>query len=396
MILYPEHIDAIIERYAAAGESAYIVGGCLRDMLIGMPPHDYDIATSALPETTARLFSDVRIIETGIRHGTVTLLVSGEPIEVTTFRIDGDYTDSRHPNSVSFTSEIEQDLSRRDFTVNAMAYNKRDGLVDVFGGAEDIKNKIIRAVGDAETRFGEDALRIMRVFRFCAQLGFEIERDTLAAARKCAPLLENVARERISNEFLRLICSPYAADGLCAMTACGAERFVLGGALPWQRITEGIAAVDRTPESRLAFMLFGADAGIAEDALCGLRLSNKQLTAVRAILRGAGERIETPADARRLISKTGVYAAAAAGLSEVLGNSPSGACELVRRQADTPCSIRELAVNGGDVASLGARGKQIGEILDALLEAVIDEPSLNSRHRLLALAEKYIKKEERI
>lgn len=394
MISYPEYIDKIIDRYRAAGESAYIVGGCLRDMLIGVPPHDYDIATSALPETTARLFSDVRIIETGIRHGTLTLLIGNEQIEVTTFRVDGEYTDSRHPDSVSFTRRIEEDLSRRDFTVNAMAYNRYDGLVDVFGGKADIEKKMIRAVGDAKTRFCEDALRIMRAFRFCAQLGFEIDGDTRLAAEKCAQLLCHVARERITAELLRLICSPHASGGLAALIECGAQNYVLGGFEPSARITDLMERVDGAPETRLALLLSEADEETVDRVLCSLRLSNKQLTATRAILRGARERIETPADARRLIAKTGVYAKAAAELSEALGISGAGACDVVSREADTPCSVRELAICGRDIAALGVRGKRIGEVLNVLLDEVIDDPSLNKIETLTEMAKKYIEREE--
>ena len=171
----PEYVRVIIERLEAAGHEAYIVGGSLRDMLIGRAPSDFDVTTSALPEKTLALFSDMRAIPTGIEHGTITVLSDGFPIEVTTFRTDGEYLDSRHPESVSFTSDVCDDLSRRDFSMNAIAYNEKRGIVDPFCGREDINNKIIRAVGDPDTRMREDALRIMRALRFSAQLSFSIE-----------------------------------------------------------------------------------------------------------------------------------------------------------------------------------------------------------------------------
>ena len=393
MINYPDHIDEIITRFEKAGERAYIVGGSLRDMIIGLPPHDFDIATSALPEKTASLFSDKRVIETGIKHGTVTVLWNGEPIEITTFRVDGDYSDARHPNSVSFTPEIEKDLSRRDFTVNAMAYNKRDGLVDVFGGESDIKAKIIRAVGEPMVRFSEDALRIMRAFRFCAQLGFDIDGATLDAAGECAPLLARVARERIGVEFLRLICSQNAAYALEQMIAQGVMSYVFEGYTPSPRLVSAISKVAAEPISRLALLLSEADEDTARTLLNSLRCSGKQITGALAIRRGAFEAIENELDARKLIAKTGIYAVGAAELSEALCVSDAGACELVKRQTDTPSSIKDLAVNGKDIASLGAKGKDIGVTLDALLGAVIDDPALNEREKLMDIARKILKKD---
>ena len=393
MIIYPDHIDEIITRFENAGERAYIVGGSLRDMIIGLPPHDFDIATSALPQKTAALFADKRVIETGIKHGTVTVLWNGEPVEITTFRVDGDYTDARHPNSVSFTSEIEKDLSRRDFTVNAMAYNRRDGLVDVFGGESDIKARIIRAVGDPRTRFSEDALRIMRAFRFCAQLGFEIERGTLDAAAECAPLLVRVARERIGAEFLRLICSQNVSYALEKMIERGVIDYVFEGYTPSGKLVSAVGKVAAEPASRLALLLSETDEDTARTLLNSLRCSAKQITGALAIRRGAFERVESELDARKLIAKTGIYASSAAQLSEALGVSDIGACELVNRQINTPSSVRDLAVNGKDIAELGAKGKNIGATLEALLGAVIDDPTLNERFSLLELARKFLEKD---
>ena len=183
----PSYVKVIMNRIDGAGYEAFAVGGSLRDILLGKEPHDWDVTTSALPEEAMALFPDMHVIPTGIKHGTVTVVSSGFPIEITTYRVDGDYTDSRRPDKVQFTRNIEDDLSRRDFTVNALAYNEKRGLVDLFDGKNDLENKILRAVGDPEKRFTEDALRIMRAFRFSAQLGFDIEESTLAAAKKLAP-----------------------------------------------------------------------------------------------------------------------------------------------------------------------------------------------------------------
>ncbi len=188
-----------------SGYEAYLVGGCVRDMLMGVRAHDFDITTSATPDQMLEVFSGYKIIETGIKHGTVTFVYEREPIEITTYRIEGEYKDNRHPEAVEFTTTLDCDLSRRDFTINALVYNEREGVKDLFGGLADIKNRVIRAIGVAENRFREDALRILRAMRFASTLGFEIEKETLAAMIKCAPLLHNISGERISTEINKML-----------------------------------------------------------------------------------------------------------------------------------------------------------------------------------------------
>ena len=193
---YPEYVKKILSRIEEAGFEAFVVGGAVRDSLLGRPNHDYDITTSALPEETAEIFKDLHVIKTGIKHGTVTVVMSRNPVEITTYRVDGDYKDSRHPEDVRFTRNLEDDLSRRDFTVNAMAYNEERGVVDLFDGIGDLAKGLIRAVGEPQKRFEEDALRIMRAFRFASKLNFNIEGETLAAAKKCRFGLEKISAER--------------------------------------------------------------------------------------------------------------------------------------------------------------------------------------------------------
>ena len=202
----PHSVNEIITTLQENGYEAYAVGGCVRDSILGRIPGDWDITTSAMPEETKALFQ--KTFDTGIEHGTVTVLLDGEGYEVTTYRIDGEYEDSRHPKEVTFTRCLEEDLLRRDFTINAMAYNKKDGLVDLFGGIEDIKKKVVRCVGDANARFSEDALRILRGIRFAAQLGFEIEEETRNGMRLLASTLKNISAERIQVELVKTMISP--------------------------------------------------------------------------------------------------------------------------------------------------------------------------------------------
>ncbi|MBR5533460.1 MAG: tRNA nucleotidyltransferase, partial [Ruminiclostridium sp.] len=199
-----------LELLRVAGHEAWIVGGCVRDHLLGITPKDYDITTSALPEETKAVFSGFSVIETGIRHGTVTVMMEGEPLEITTYRVDGGYTDARHPDQVTFTRSLREDAARRDFTMNAMAYAPGEGIQDFFGGQADVQAGIIRAVGDPAVRFQEDALRILRGIRFAAVLGFALEPETEQAARQYAPLLQKVSAERIAQELGKLLCGKYA------------------------------------------------------------------------------------------------------------------------------------------------------------------------------------------
>ena len=209
MLTIPAGADFILRRLMENGFDAYVVGGCVRDSLLGLFPHDWDICTSARPEQMQAVFADCRVIETGLKHGTLTVLHDRIPYEVTTFRVDGGYTDHRHPDSVSFVSNVVDDLARRDFTVNAMAWNPQTGLVDAFHGQEDLRAGIIRAVGDPKTRFTEDALRILRAVRFSAQLAFPIEKNTAQAVRELAPTLKNISAERIQVELVKLLMSDH-------------------------------------------------------------------------------------------------------------------------------------------------------------------------------------------
>ena len=215
-ITLPAPCAFILSRLHENGFEAYAVGGCVRDSLLHKTPHDWDITTAANPEKIIELFSDIPVLETGLKHGTVTLLIDHEPYEVTTFRVDGNYTDGRHPDSVAFTTDIRDDLARRDLTINAMAYSPATGIIDPFGGQEDLKNEIICCVGDPHKRFLEDALRLMRTIRFAAVLGFTVEPETLRAVHDLHETIGRVAKERIFTELLKTVCAPHAAEALRA------------------------------------------------------------------------------------------------------------------------------------------------------------------------------------
>ncbi len=388
----PNYLTDIFNRFYEQGEEAYLVGGSLRDIMRGEAPHDYDLTASAAPEKTKEIFSGFRVIDTGIKHGTVTVIYENEPIEITTFRIDGEYTDSRHPDRVSFTRKIEQDLARRDFTVNAMAYNNRRGLVDPYGGRDDLSLGIIRAVGDSRRRFSEDALRIMRAFRFSAQLGFSVDGDTLSGAVECMGGLSVIARERIGAEFLKLLLSAEPKYALKLMTNSGALPYIMGKYAPNDRIFEDISKMPATDTARLGFLLSRAETDEARQILHGLKYSNAQIKGTLAVARGAKMTLDSQADARRFIGECGIYSEWGVTASVLLGNSPAEAIEWVRDNK-APCTLRELAVGGRELTDMGFSGREVGEVLSHLLAEVIAEPSLNTKEELCRLAEEYRKNE---
>ncbi|MBE6534012.1 MAG: CCA tRNA nucleotidyltransferase [Ruminococcaceae bacterium] len=378
----PEYVRTVLNRLHANGERAYIVGGSLRDMLLNKAPHDFDLASSAEPLRVCEIFSDMRVIKTGLVHGTVTVLSDGQPIELTTFRVDGEYHDMRRPDNVTFTRRIEDDLSRRDFTVNAMAYNETDGLIDLFYGKDDLKNKIIRTVGNPYERFSEDALRIMRAFRFSAQLDFEIEKKTLEAAEALAERLSLIAKERIFSEFLRLICSPHPEKALKQMRDFHVLSYVLSDYIPSDRTIELLQSAQNDDLTRLALFFSDTDGDSARKELISLKASSRQ-RASSAITSAAKLSYSTREDMAKLRAQLSFDADIALRLSVLLGNSKEGALALL--DDDTPFSISQLAISGNDLISLGYNGREIGKTLAHLLDEVIKDPSLNTKDALLGI-----------
>ncbi len=390
---YPVYVDNLIRRLTDAGYEAYLVGGGLRDLLLGVTPADFDLTTSATPDEMLEVFSDMKTIPTGLKHGTLTVLAEGYPVEITTFRHDGDYTDSRHPDSVSFTRSLEEDLARRDFTVNAMAYNTERGLVDLYGGRADLDAKIIRAVGDPHRRMREDALRILRALRFEAQLGFFIEKNTEDALRDCREGLSAVSVERRATELIKLITSPHAKKALTRLLSLDIGKFLFGNYTPSIKLINALPDVDNTPAARLGALLFESDTQTARKILRDLKLSNALVDDTLTIISSKDTPLpRTKADARKFIVRFGDLSKTAAKIRALLGEEDVTSL-LFDTQSESFCKrISDLALDGKDLIALGASGKEIGELLLALFELVTEAPEKNSRETLKNEAKRLMEK----
>lgn len=365
----PEYVNIVLNTLTEAGCEAFVVGGCVRDILMGKEPSDWDVCTSARPEKIKAAFAAFKTIDTGIRHGTVTVLSGGQPVEVTTYRIDGEYLDNRHPAAVEFTRNLTEDLARRDFTMNAMAYSPDLGLADPYGGSDAIKASLIRCVDVPAKRFEEDALRIMRGLRFAAVLGFQIEDETAEAMRLRADLMKNVSRERIHVELSKLIMGKSADEVLAQYgdilntAAPGIEPGPVGGLLENSAV-------------RLA-ALFPKDTG---RFLRALKYDNRTVKTAQALARLAGE--EVPSGRREILQflrREGeeisrLFFQRAGREEELISVLNSGACY----------SVSGLAVTGKDLMDSGVKaGPELGRTLEWLLDKVINEETDNEKEPLL-------------
>ena len=440
-IAVPDKARHIVNTIQAAGYEAYVVGGCVRDSLLGREPQDWDITTSARPEQVKALFP--RTVDTGLQHGTVTVLQDREGFEVTTYRIDGEYEDSRHPREVAFTRNLEEDLKRRDFTINAMAYNDDKGLVDFFGGTEDIRAGIIRCVGKPAERFGEDALRILRAIRFSAQLGYKIDNETKEGIRELAPTLKNISAERIQTELVKMMVSPhpdYLREAyLLGVTKVFLPEFDLAMETEQrhphhmysvgEHILHSLSAVEADKVLRLT-MLFhdigkpatltvdengithfhghaAVSAEMAKKILRRLKFDNDTISMVSRLVlyHDYGNDTEpTMRLVRRAMNKIGEDAFPALfqiRYADMCAQSDYQREEKTRQLEkwrmlyekileEKQCvSLKTLAVTGSDLIAAGMKpGKELGDMLQKLLEMVLEEPSLNTKDQLL---EKVIK-----
>ena len=390
-ITIPSYVRAVMDALETAGHRGYLVGGSLRDLLRGETPHDYDLTTDATPREMCEIFREFHTIPTGLQHGTVTVMSEHHPIEVTTHRVDGAYTDARHPEAVSFSRRLSDDLARRDFTVNAMAYHPEVGLVDLFDGRGDLARGVLRAVGDAKTRFTEDALRILRGFRFAAQLGFEIEQETLAGAVSAAEGLAKISAERIASELCRLLECPDALRALELLLEAGCGKYVFFDTVQGVKPIsfEGMPA---DAALRLAAILPRASVEDAR-ALCRrLKASNAFSAAVCGYLEASREALPSSVYEARVFllhhwhhwqGGLAIKAASGADIGEV-----EALCRKLSRDGSV-VELRRLAVNGRELQdTLGVRGAQTGALLARLQDLVLREDVENKRAALMAAAEK--------
>jgi tRNA nucleotidyltransferase (CCA-adding enzyme) len=388
--LVPDGVLAVLERLQADGHEAYLVGGCVRDLVTGRLPQDWDVATQAVPAQVQRLFQ--KVIPTGIAHGTVTVLVPGGQVEVTTYRVEAGYADGRRPDRVEFRRDLEEDLARRDFTINAMAFDPRaKEFRDPFEGLEDLTRRRVRCVGDAAARFGEDGLRPLRAVRFATVLDFELEADTESAIPGALDVFRKVAQERVRDEFLKLLLAPGVARGLRLLSTTGLlsvafpelEAVVRAGA------GEAVAAVPARAEVRLAAFLAGAEEPAA--VLARLRLPARVVEEVRALLANPVPREAaawSDADVRRWAAALGrdrveaaVDLATAGGLEAAIKVRVHVEAALA---AHPPLTVRELALGGRDVMEVLDVGPSplVGEATRWLLDQVLEDPSRNTEKTL--------------
>ena len=426
---------ALLDALHGAGYAAYAVGGCVRDSLLGRTAHDWDLCTSALPQQVMELFGPEQCIPTGLQHGTVTVKRAGSLYEVTTFRTEGSYTDGRHPDAVQFVPDVREDLARRDFTINAMAYNEAEGLVDPFGGQKDLQNGLLRAVGEPQQRFAEDALRILRLYRFAARFGFAPDAATARAARQLAPHLDCISAERIQEELAKLLAAPqpgaYLEPAVLAVVLPELTPAALEAAKP---VVDACPAGEENLPVRWAALLVALGEADTRRVLKRLRCSNACIEETAVLVRetagegvygsfllghesghsiarptACGSRVppqrtvlgETPAHAgevaiRQLLGRYGLRTVERlCALCAALNPQTAPACALAVQRArqleadGVCCRISQLAVNGRDLMAAGIpAGPALRRVLETLLDGVIRAEFPNEKEALLAAAQK--------
>ena len=403
---------ALLDALHAAGYAAYAVGGCVRDSLLGRTAHDWDLCTSALPQQVMELFGAEQCIPTGLQHGTVTIKYGGRLYETTTFRTEGSYTDGRHPDAVQFVPDVREDLARRDFTINAMAYNEAEGLVDPFGGQKDLQNGLLRAVGEPQQRFTEDALRILRLYRFAARFGFALDTATARAARQLAPHLDCISAERIQEELAKLLAAPqpgaYLEPAVLAVVLPELTPAALEAAKP---VVDACPAGEKNLPVRWAALLGALGEADTRRVLKRLRCSNACIEETAVLVREtAGEGVcrsfsEEKASAhpgdihiRRLLGRYGLCTVERlCALCAALHPQNAPDCALAAQRArqleadGVCCRVSQLAVNGRDLMAAGIpAGPALRRVLEALLDGVIRAEYPNEKPALLAAAQKII------
>ena len=399
---------ALLNALHAAGYAAYAVGGCVRDSLLGRTAHDWDLCTSALPQQVMELFGAEQCIPTGLQHGTVTIKYGGQLYETTTFRTEGSYTDGRHPDAVQFVPDVREDLARRDFTINAMAYNEAEGLVDPFGGQKDLQNGLLRAVGEPQQRFTEDALRILRLYRFAARFGFVLDAATARAARQLAPHLDCISAERIQEELAKLLAAPqpgaYLEPAVLAVVLPELTPAALEAAKP---VLDACPAGEENLPVRWAALLGALGEADTRRVLKRLRCSNACIEETAILVREtAGQGVSEekasahPGDIhiRQLLGQYGLCTVERlCALCAALHPQNAPDCALAAQRArqleadGVCCRVSQLAVNGRDLMAAGIpAGPALRRVLEALLDGVIRAEYPNEKPALLAAAQKII------
>ncbi len=366
------------------GFEAYLVGGCVRNALLGIEISDYDITTSALPSQTKQAFEGYKIFETGIAHGTVTVLIDNNPLEITTFRREAGYSDHRHPDSVRFSKTLNDDLTRRDFTVNSLAFSDKTGVIDLFSGVEDLKSRLIRAVGDASERFDEDALRILRALRFAACLGFSIEEKTGEAIKKDYKLLKFVSIERVYSEIKKLL------EGEDAERILNEYKEVFCYILNEERLeTDGVNLLPQDYVLRLGFILRNADFRAVLNKLSADNKTKRQIISIEACLNQ--KNAQTKSEIKFILKNFGIAAYKnSLIIRKALGEDIACIEENLREiEENNECFLlSDLKLSGAELKKLGFSGKEIGRVLDALLELVITEKIKNTPDFLIKEAQR--------
>ena len=399
---------ALLDTLHAAGYAAYAVGGCVRDSLLGRTAHDWDLCTSALPQQVMELFGAEQCIPTGLQHGTVTIKYGGQLYETTTFRTEGSYTDGRHPDAVQFVPDVREDLARRDFTINAMAYNEAEGLVDPFCGQKDLQNGLLRAVGEPQQRFTEDALRILRLYRFAARFGFALDAATARAARQLAPHLDCISAERIQEELAKLLAAPqpgaYLEPAVLAVVLPELTPAALEAAKP---VVDACPAGEENLPVRWAALLGALGEADTRRVLKRLRCSNACIEETAILVREtAGQGVSEekasahPGDIhiRQLLGRYGLCTVERlCALCAALHPQNAPDCALAAQRArqleadGVCCRVSQLAVNGRDLMAAGIpAGPALRRVLEALLDGVIRAEYPNEKPALLAAAQKII------
>ncbi|RDY28741.1 CCA tRNA nucleotidyltransferase [Romboutsia weinsteinii] len=405
-IRLPKKVKYIIDKIYDEGYEAFIVGGCVRDSILGIEPNDYDITTSAKPNDIMNIFKGYKIIDNGIKHGTVAVVVDKDIYEITTYRVEGEYEDNRRPKSVEFTSNIKDDLQRRDFTINAIAYNDKIGLVDNFNGLIDIKNKIVKTVGDPDERFNEDGLRIVRAIRFSSKLGFQIEKETLNSIYKNANIIKNISIERITEEFTKTILSDNP-EKIILLYKTGIMKYLDIDSDINEESLKILRKCDKTLEDRLTILeyisIVKAKCNLCIDSkknsvLNTLKYSNKLNIKCNIILEYMFIDLNdmNTVKIKQMLNKIGqdnlkkslilkkIYSRFY--LEDNTTQIDNIINEIDRIQNDKECyCIKDLDINGEILKELGYRGKDIGEKLNLLLNKVINNPKLNTRENLIGL-----------